>query len=53
MLEISPKNLDVVLKYLGGLNSHLIKQVVFFKLRTIDDVFVQEKYLDVDNMKGQ
>jgi hypothetical protein len=37
MLGISPKNLDVLLKYLGGLHSHLRRQVMLFKPRTIDE----------------
>ena len=31
MLGISPKNLDVLLKYLGGLHHHLCEKGIFFK----------------------
>jgi hypothetical protein len=37
MLGISPKNLDVLLKYLGGLHSHLRRQVMLFKPRIVDE----------------
>jgi hypothetical protein len=40
MLGISPKNLDVVLKYLGGLHNHLQKQVMLFKPRTMDEACI-------------
>jgi hypothetical protein len=54
MLGISPKNLDVLLKYLGGLHSHLWKQVMLFKPRTIDEACVQAQYLEnIGNKKGQ
>jgi hypothetical protein len=32
---------DVLLKYLGGLHSHLRRQVMLFKPRTIDEACVQ------------
>jgi hypothetical protein len=41
MLGISPKNKNVLLKYLGGLPSHLRNQVILFKPRTVDDASVQ------------
>jgi len=54
MLGISPKNLIIFLKYLGGLHNHLQKQVILFKPRTIDEPSVQEKYLEnIGNKKGQ
>jgi hypothetical protein len=37
MLGISPKNRDVLLKYLGGLHSHPRKQVMLFKPRIVDE----------------
>ena len=46
MLGISPRSLDVVMNYLGGLHCHLQKQVMFFKPKTIDDTCVQEQYPD-------
>jgi hypothetical protein len=45
MLGISPKNRDVLLKYLGGVHSHLQKQVMLFKPRTIDGACVQPQCL--------
>ena len=41
-LGISPKNLDVLLKYLGGIHSDLQKKVMLFKPMTIDEAYVQE-----------
>jgi hypothetical protein len=41
VLGISPKNPDVLLKYLGDLQSHLRKQVMLFKPRTVDEACVQ------------
>jgi hypothetical protein len=41
MLGISPKNLDVLLKYLGGLHSHLWRKVMLFKPRIVDEAYVQ------------
>jgi hypothetical protein len=53
MLGISPKNLDVLLKYPGGLHSHLRKQVIFFKPRTVDEACVQEQFLEnIGHKKG-
>ena len=40
MLGISPKNLDIVIKYLGGLHVHLLKKVILFKPRTINEAYV-------------
>jgi hypothetical protein len=42
MLGISPKNPYILLKYLGGLHSHLWKKVMSFKPRAIDEACVQE-----------
>jgi hypothetical protein len=50
MLGISPKNPYVLLKYLGGLHSHLQKQVMLFRPRTMDEVCVQAQYME---NKGQ
>jgi len=41
MLGISPKTPYVLLKYLGGLHSHLWKQVMLFKPRIVDEACVQ------------
>jgi hypothetical protein len=41
MLGIYPKNPDVLLKYLGDLHSHLRKQVMDVKHRTVDEACVQ------------
>jgi hypothetical protein len=47
MMGIYPKNPYVlILKYMGGLHSHLRKQVMFLKIRTMDEVCVQEQYLE-------
>jgi hypothetical protein len=38
----------------GGLHSHLWKQVMLFKPRTIDEACVQAQYLEnIGNKKGQ
>jgi len=41
MLGISPKNLDVFLKYLGGRQSDLCKQVMLFKPKLVDETCVR------------
>ena len=41
LLGISPKNVDVLLNYLGGLHIHLINQVILFIPNTIDEACVQ------------
>jgi len=46
MLGISPKNLDVVCKYLWDLHKNLHKQVMIFKHRTIYKACVQTQYLE-------
>jgi hypothetical protein len=46
MMGISPKNIDVLLKYLGGLHSHLRNQVMFFNPRTVDEAYVQAQHLE-------
>jgi hypothetical protein len=54
MLGISPKNPNVLLKYLGGLHSHLQNQVILFKPRTTDEACVLEQYLkNIGQNKGQ
>jgi hypothetical protein len=54
MLGISPKNLDVLLKYLGGLHSHLRKQVMLFKPKIIDEACVQAQCLEnIGHKKGK
>jgi hypothetical protein len=53
MLGISLKNPDVLLKYMRGLHSDLQKQVMLFKSRTVDEAYVQEKYLEhIGNKEG-
>ena len=44
MLGISPRIPDVFLKYIGGLHSHLQKQVILFKPKKIDEACVQTQY---------
>jgi len=46
MLGISPKNPDVLLKYLGGLHLHLREKVMLFKPKTMDEACVQAQYLE-------
>jgi hypothetical protein len=54
MLGISPKKLDVLLKYLGGLHSHMQKQVMIFKPMIVDDACVQAQYLEnIVHKKGK
>jgi hypothetical protein len=54
MLGISPKNPDVLLKYLGRLHSHLQNQVMFFKPRIVDKACVQVQCLEnIGHKKGQ
>ena len=54
MLGMSPKNLDALLKYVGGLHSHLRRQVLFFKPITIDEAYMQAQYLDdMDKKEGK
>jgi len=40
MLRISPKNPNVLLKYLGGLHCHLCEQVMLFKPKSVDEACV-------------
>jgi len=44
MLGISFKNLDVLLKYLGGLHYRL-KKLMILKPRKVNDYFVKEQHL--------
>jgi hypothetical protein len=53
MLGVSPKYLNIVLKYLGGLHSHLRGQIILFKPKTIDGAYVKEQYLEMDKKEGQ
>ena len=54
MLGISPKNPDVLLKYLGGLHSHIWRQMMRFKPNSIDESRVQAQYLEnIGQNKGQ
>jgi hypothetical protein len=46
MLGISPKNPYVLHKYLGGLHSHLRKQVILFKPRKMEKACVQAQLLE-------
>ena len=51
MLGISIKNPYVILKYMGGVHSHLQNKVMLFNPKTIDEVCVRAQYLG--NKKGQ
>ena len=54
MLGIYSKNPGVLLKYLGGLHSHMQKKVMLFKSRTMDEAFVHEQYLEnIGQKKGK
>jgi hypothetical protein len=54
MMGISPKNPDVLLKYLGGLQSHLRKKVMLFNPRKMDEVCVHAQYLEnIGKKKGK
>ena len=54
MFGIYPKNLEVILKYLGYTPNHLQNQVMLFKPKTIDEANVQENYLEnIGNKKGE
>ena len=46
MLGISLKSPNVLLKYLGGLHSHIRNQEMIFKPRTVDETCVQAQYLE-------
>jgi hypothetical protein len=53
VLGISPKNPDILLKYIRVLHSHLWKQLVFFKPKIIDGACAQAQYLEnIGNKKG-
>jgi len=41
MFGISPKNSDVLLKYLGGFHRHLHEQVMLFKPKMVGETCVQ------------
>jgi hypothetical protein len=54
VLGISPRNPDVVLKYLGGLHGHLWNKVMLLKPKTVDEAYVQARYLEnIGHKKGQ
>ena len=46
MLGISSKNPNVLLKYLGGLRTHIQRHVMVFNPRSIDESYVQALYLE-------
>ena len=46
MLGFSPKNLDVVPKYLWDIQIHLQNKVMIFNPSTIDKACVQAQYLE-------
>jgi hypothetical protein len=46
MLGIYPKNPNVLLKYMGGLHSHLQNHVILFKIRKMYEVCVHAQYLE-------
>ena len=54
IMGISPKNPYVLLKYLGGLNNHIWRQVILFNYRFIDEAYVQAQHLEnIGQKKGQ
>jgi hypothetical protein len=46
MLGISPKKLDLLVKYIGGLHSHLRRKMVLFNPEIIDEAYLQAQYLE-------
>jgi hypothetical protein len=53
ILGISPKIPYVLLKYLGGLHSHLQNKMILFKPTNNDEAYVKEHYLEnIFFMKG-
>jgi hypothetical protein len=40
ILGIYPKNQDILLKYMGGIHSHLPNKVMIFKLRIVDEACI-------------
>jgi hypothetical protein len=54
ILGISPKNLDVLLKYLGDLKSYLCNKVILFNPKRVDEASVQEQYMkNICHKKGK
>jgi hypothetical protein len=53
MMGISPKNSDVLLKYMGRLQSHLRKQVMLFNPRTMDEACVHDLDYFENEMKAE
>jgi hypothetical protein len=54
MLGISPKNLDVILKYLGCLHGHIHKKVMLLNPRTVDEACVQTLHMEnIGHKKGK
>lgn len=51
MLGISPKNLYVLLKYLGGLHHHLREQVMLLKPKMVDEDCLEAQYLENIGLK--
>jgi len=45
------KNLDVFLKYLGGLNRHLREKMMLLKPKMVGEACVQAQYLDNIGLK--
>jgi len=53
MLGISPKNLDVLFKYFGGIQRHLHEKVMLFNPKSVDEPCVQEQYLENIGLKEE
>eukprot|EP01018_Ginkgo_biloba_P002772 Gb_08746 [translate_table: standard] len=53
VLGVSLKDPQVLMKYIGGLHSHIKRQVLLFKPTSIDQVSVQAQYIEKDGRKGQ
>lgn len=51
MLGISPKNQNVLLKYLGGLHHHPRKKVMLLNPKSVDKASIQVQYLENIGLK--
>lgn len=51
MLGISPKNVNVLLKYVGGPHIHLWKKMMMFKHIPMDEASVHAQYLENKGLK--
>jgi hypothetical protein len=52
-LGISLEESGVVMKYLGGLFSHIQRQLQLHGVKSIDEVSKKALYIELDSKKGQ